>query len=403
MRLTLPRLLIVAVIGLLGAYAFVWAPMRTLPADPDLRLNREPSFTWTPPAAAPAARPAFPPYGTAFLGVMTKTGPYDLRPLRDFTRAVGRRPAALQFSQGWETQRFVRGAFDRIARRGMMPIVAWEPWDYAAESMIELEHGGQPKYALKRIIAGEFDDYVTAWARGIKRLRYPVAIRFAHEMNGFWYPWCEGVNGNAPGSYVAAWRHVHDIFTRLGVDNVTWIWSPNVHYQGSTPLKGLYPGDDYVDWVGLSGYYGTEGMEGYRSFSEVFSPTLKTIRQLTRKPVVITEVAATDVSGLKARWVEQMFRQLPKHPDIIGVIWYEAVKETDWRIAASPRAAQAYAEGAAGTGVTTTWSPDMVPRTSLTRPPATRRPATTPSAARPSAAKARNAPPAPGRASPGPG
>ena len=51
-------------------------------------------------------------------------------------------------------------------------------------------------------------------------------IRFAHEMNGTWYPWAEGVNGNGPGDYVAAWRHVVGVFRRAKVSNVTWTWAP---------------------------------------------------------------------------------------------------------------------------------------------------------------------------------
>ena len=42
---------------------------------------------------------------------------------------------------------------------------------------------------------------------------HPFFLRFDWEMNGFWFPWSEGVNGNKPGEFVAAWRHVHDIFT----------------------------------------------------------------------------------------------------------------------------------------------------------------------------------------------
>jgi len=73
-------------------------------------------------------------------------------------------------------------------------------------------------------------------------------------MNGNWYPWSEQVNGNHPSQFVQAWQHVHDIFTKLGVTNVTWVWSPNVEYGGSIPLSELYPGSNYVDWVGIDGY-----------------------------------------------------------------------------------------------------------------------------------------------------
>ena len=39
-------------------------------------------------------------------------------------------------------------------------------------------------------------------------------------MNGNWFPWSETRNGNSSGEYVAAWRHVRDIFRAEGVTNV---------------------------------------------------------------------------------------------------------------------------------------------------------------------------------------
>ena len=83
----------------------------------------------------------------------------------------------------------------------------------------------------------------------------------------------------------------------------------------------------------------------------------------TAKPVVISETGATDVTGQRTRWIREMFAQLPSHPEVIGVIWFEATKEIDWRIAGSPAAAAAFAEGAADPRYDTTWSPAGHPRT----------------------------------------
>ena len=92
------------------------------------------------------------------------------------------------------------------------------------------------------------------WATQIKAWGKPLMLRFAHEMNGDWYPWSEGVNGNGAGQYVAAYRRVVTLFRSVGATNVTWVWSPNVAYPGSVPLSRLFPGDGYVDRTGLDGY-----------------------------------------------------------------------------------------------------------------------------------------------------
>jgi hypothetical protein len=313
--------------------------------------------------AGPAPEPTpFPPAGKVFLGVQTNLGPYDFAAVEAFAGATGYRPRVLQYSQGWAADGFDPKPLDDLVARGMLPIISWEPWDYALPGNAA-SSGEQPAFRLAAIIDGTYDSYIQSWARGIAALRYPVVMRFAHEMNGFWYPWCEQSNGNGPGEYVAAWRHVHDAFAQAGAKNVTWLWSPNVTYPGATPLASLYPGDSYVDWIGLSGYYGTAGREAYISFDEIFTATIAELNTFTRKPVVITETGATNVAGQQARWITEMFQQLPQHPEVIGVIWFEADKEIDWRIAHTPASAAAFAAGAASPVYDVAWSPAGIPRT----------------------------------------
>jgi mannan endo-1,4-beta-mannosidase len=317
----------------------------------------------SPPAPSPTAAPVpFPPQGKVFLGLQTNLGPYDFGAVDAFSNATHYHPAVLQFSQGWAKDQFDAGRFSSIAARGMLPIVSWEPWDYTLRGKA-VSSGEQPAYRLSALIAGRYDPYIRSWATGLASLPFPVVLRFAHEMNGFWYPWCEQSNGNHRGEYVKAWRHVHDLFNAAGAHNVRWLWSPNVTYPGAAPLKALYPGDAYVDWVGLSGYYGTAGVTSYVSFDQIFTGTFKELKTFTHKPIVITETGATDATGQRARWITQMFAQLPHHPEVIGVIWFEATKEIDWRIASSPPAAAAFAKGASAPRYATGWTTNGVPRT----------------------------------------
>ncbi|MFJ2864643.1 glycoside hydrolase family 26 protein [Kitasatospora sp. NPDC087314] len=419
LRITVPRIAALVALALMVGYTFVLAPRLSradrepyafagaaptaLPSWLASALAAPPSAdpttpgtpaapaptTGAPTTGAPPQPPLFPPAGGAFTGIMTKTGPYDLGPLDEFTAAVKHQPNVLEFSVGWWDRKFDRRVFDTVAERGIMPMVAWEPWDYHKESKDDKLRGDQPEYALANIIDGKFDDYIRTWAEGIKGLGYPVALRFAHEMNGYWYPWAEQANGNKKGQYVQAWRHVHDIFKQAGATRVTWVWSPNVDYENATSLNSLYPGDDYADWIGLSGYYGTTGVEKYKSFDQIFQPTIKQVREFTQKPVVITETGATDTAGLKAQWITEMFSQLPQHPDIIGVIWYEARKEVDWRVAASGAAAEAYAAGVAAPRYSTPWTVHSEPALTVPPPapapapdpPASPTPSTSPSAA----------------------
>jgi hypothetical protein len=374
-------LLLVGVVLLAYAFAVAPAAQRGGPtaAPPDRVARAAPDAVATADAAAvttvgPAAG-LFPPAGKAFFGVMTDKGPYDFTAVDRFAAAAKRQPQVMLFGAGWASATFDRMLFDRIKARGMLPMLGWEPWDYRVDEaarkqkklavrQIDRVRSTQPYYRLSRIVNGDFDSYLRSWAEGVKSLGYPVAIRFAHEMNGDWYPWCEKANGNRPGEYVQAWRHVHDLFERAGATNVIWVWSPNARWSKTTGnLVDLYPGDDYVDWVGTTGYYGTGTWSDYTSFDAIFGPTIAEIRTFSRRPMVVTETGATDAGGRKAQWIRDTFQALPKHRDVIGLIWFEVDKELDWRIAASPAASKAFADSVAAPRYDVHWSPELLPRT----------------------------------------
>src|SRR5664279_3096858 len=177
-------------------------------------------------------------------GVANPGGPGSSE-LDSVAKLVGEPPSIVMWYADFRQPLPIDG-LNTVTARGAIPLLTWEPWQAGAA-----DHS---PYALARIIAGDFDGYIGSWAKQLKKWNRPMLLRFAHEMDGDWYPWAEGVNGNHAGQYVAAWRHVHQIFTKAGASKVSWVWSPNVPYNGSTPLDALYPGAGYVDQVALDGY-----------------------------------------------------------------------------------------------------------------------------------------------------
>ena len=117
-------------------------------------------------------------------------------------------------------------------------------------------------------------------------------------INGLW-PYSESVNGNRTGDFVKTWRHVHDIFRQEGATNATWVWCATGEYHGSLPLKGLYPGDDYVDWSCIDAYnwdYEFDAVQRRCSGR----PTTRCRRSRPSKPLLIGETASTEKGGSKA-------------------------------------------------------------------------------------------------------
>ena len=89
------------------------------------------------------------------------------------------------------------------------------------------------------IAAGQYDSYLSTYAKAVRAYHHPVILSFGHEMNGYWYSW--GYTHTSPAVFVAAWRHIVTLFRTLEVQNVTWLWTINTihkHAQGaiSRPL-----------------------------------------------------------------------------------------------------------------------------------------------------------------------
>jgi beta-mannanase len=275
---------------------------------------------------------------TILFGVATPT----LADLPAFEEKAGRPVALYSYFESFSLSRFDSARADAIRSRGALPAITWEPWEPAGTA-------DQPEYALRRITAGAFDEHIHAWAADVGAWGHPLLLRFAHEMNGDWYPWCEGVNENRPGDYAAAWRHVHGIFRTVGALNVQWAWTPYVRLPGSAPLESFYPGSDYVDWVGLDGYNwgSTRSWSRWQSFAEIFEASLAELRGITDKTVLIGEVASTEIGGDKAAWIGDFFEALAGDRSIRAFVWFNFDKESDWRIQSSEAATSAFAAGLA--------------------------------------------------------
>jgi beta-mannanase len=212
--------------------------------------------------------------------------------------------------------------------RGVPLLISWEPWDS------DSGYADQPRYALDRIAAGDFDSYAHAFAAAAKVSGASVIIRFGAEMNGDWQVWNKN---DAPTDYVAAFRHLHGLFTADNVRNVAWSFNPVNTWEGAPPYADYWPGAAYVDWLGLDGYTWQTVLPGreYTSPGEVFGESLAELRALAPAlPVMIAECGSPPAG--KRLWITQLADWVPKH-GISMVAWFEHVKETDWRMSALNR------------------------------------------------------------------
>jgi hypothetical protein len=105
-----------------------------------------------------------------------------------------------------------------------------------------------------QVTNGSQDSYLWAQAQAVKNYGGPVFIRLDWEMNADFYPdW--NLPGVTPAMFIAAWQHVYDIFQKEGATNAAFVWSPNLwDGPGNLSPDTWYPGDAYVDWLGVDAY-----------------------------------------------------------------------------------------------------------------------------------------------------
>jgi endoglucanase len=205
---------------------------------------------------------------------------------------------------------------------GRIPLVNWEPAGIDFNS----------------IVNGSLDATINARANGAKALNGRFFLDFAAEMNGD-----EAWSGNNAPLYVAAYKHIHDLFTAAGATNVIWAWCPNVTDTNGTNKTTMdyYPGDAYVDWTGVDGY--NWGGGDWQSF-----------RQCSRTSIRCWPPKQAHPSS--ARWrlpSREATRRLDRRhdPDAEGpislfkaVVWFDINKENDWRVNSSPAALTAFSK-----------------------------------------------------------
>ncbi|HSW45174.1 MAG TPA: glycosyl hydrolase [Phycisphaerae bacterium] len=277
----------------------------------------------------------------AAVGVFLGDGDLEKR-YREFVDLTGVRPRWLLTFVPWARAGGppFPANFCRFARRNnAIPVITWEPWDP--------DTGWYP--LLRDIAAGREDAHLREWATASRHWPDPVLLRFAHEMNGHWYPWCQAKDARqTPADYRAAWRRVRRIFHEEGADRVRFVWAPN--FEPTHDLEQCYPGDDMVDIVGIDLY---NHPDWPRDPAGMLSPLL-TFAEKRRKPAILTEVGCAQeflpvnpteeaaTWSVKSRWIERLFSVVAQTPTLQGVIWFDVQKEADWRIASSPESVASF-------------------------------------------------------------
>jgi hypothetical protein len=180
------------------------------------------------------------------------------------------------------------------------------------------------------ILNGGYDDFLKDYAETVAAFEHPVLFRLGNEMNGDWCPYAGYNTARDPWIFVEFYRYVYGFFERAGARNVIWVWNPNgKSFPDFTWNDALmyYPGDAYVDVVGLTAYNTGNYYPGetWKSFAELYDSIYYNYVEKYDKPLMITEFASAAAGGDKNAWVSDMFAHIRYYDRIKVAVWWDGV------------------------------------------------------------------------------
>ena len=270
------------------------------------------------------------------------------RQISDYNAAAGKKISVVTwFASAYEKGRMTSWSqsyvpnLARVKRLGAVSLIKFSTQDYAFDQTHKMAD-------LKSIGRGTWDEYFKQAALSIQQFGGPVFISINHEMNGNWYPYSQAYPGatTTAADYVAAWQRIVTIFNQNGATNVAWVWSPNVPDVGGIGYQNYYPGDAFVDWIGVSLYSGNDATamdDIYGKFAD-------------KKPFFITEWATAPEKNQynpqfpgEVAWVREFFETLnQRYPRVKAISWFNWNQgDGDYRLQRVPEQAKAYANDVA--------------------------------------------------------
>ncbi len=303
-------------------------------------------FIYPAMAAATAVPPGFqpPPAGKLYHGIHPGGDSDDgehVTPasLRAYEQAVGQQAAWVYFSHDWYTgTAFPRATATWIRDTGAIPFIRLMLRSSPDTTVVE------HNYTLQRLLDGQFDTALTAWARDAATFGTPLLVEYGTECNGQWFPWNgkwaggdtltgfgDPTRPDGPERFVAAYRHLVTLMRQAGATNITWVWHVNADDDPDVAWNRLelyYPGDDVVDWLAVSAYGAQtptqSDLSSFRAAMDAVFPRLTALAP--NKPIMVAEFGCTagNPHVTPQAWAQAALDDLlaARWPKVAGVSWW---------------------------------------------------------------------------------
>lgn len=261
----------------------------------------------------------------------------DITPagLQSYELAAGKKAALVYFSNNWYTdRRFPIKTATWIRQAGAVPFIRLMLVDSWKKP--RTNHG----FSLEKIASGELDRDFQAWARAARDFGSPLLVEYGTEVNGRWFPWNASHNGESKGPdlFKKAYRRIIDVMRDEGAHNIKWVFHVDVDDNPDKPwnkFETYYPGDSYIDWLGISVYGASTPMsDEWPEFTELFGPVYPRLAKLAGdKPIAILEFGATSGHPKvdQAKWAEEALVNITsgRWPKIKAFSWWNEAWAND--------------------------------------------------------------------------
>jgi hypothetical protein len=223
---------------------------------------------------------------------------------------------------------------ERQLARNHLLLFSWAPNSWSAGIW----------YPWRKVAAGMLDrSVIEPEARRLRAFPHRVFLTFAAEPDGV------VAKEGTPAQFVAAWRHIHDVFARLGVRNVIWVWTTEGYLPHARLIKALYPGNAYVNWIGYDPYnYYTCHGSPWTSFAQTVEPFYRWLmaNHFGGKPFMLSEFSTAQDPRNPAKvaaWYASIPAVVPQLPNLKALTqWNATVTGCDLRLPTSPVAVGGY-------------------------------------------------------------
>jgi hypothetical protein len=274
---------------------------RPVPAPSATRGAGPPAIALStgPFAAGPVAPPAVGSYLGSWVRPTTLTQSGRLDAVTMWEKTLGRRLDIVNTYRRFD-ENFFNESDQAFAARGSTLMLSWAGGD------------------TRSITLGQHDPLIRERARELRAFGRPVLLRFRWEMDrpglraAMW----------SPQDFIAAWKHVRDIFTAEGATNASWVWCPTAEGFTGGYAAPFYPGDGQVDWVCADVYAGTK----LSSVGDLVAPFLQFSAAHPTKPVMIGEFGVARAWGAEQRawWLRDAAAVFKANPQIRAVMYFES-------------------------------------------------------------------------------